>query len=132
MSNTFFEIFFILLLILVNGFFAMSEIALVSARKVRLRQQADGGDAASAKALALAESPSRFLSMGGTSPPLFDSRLARGARLFQNFRGCRTPPQAGPAYFRPSNNACDFPVGHYTIIGGTNCWLCHEYTAPLT
>lgn len=56
------EIILILALILANGFFAMSEIAVVSARKVRLQQQADGGDAAAAAALKLAEQPSEFLS----------------------------------------------------------------------
>lgn len=52
----------ILVLILLNGFFAMSEIALVSARKTRLATQAKRGDKASKRALALAEHPGRFLS----------------------------------------------------------------------
>ncbi len=38
------EILIIFLLILLNGFFAMSEMALVSARKVRLQQQAEEGE----------------------------------------------------------------------------------------
>jgi putative hemolysin len=58
----FLEFFILLVLILANGFLSMAEMALVSARKVRLRQQAEGGDGRSAKALELAESPSRFLS----------------------------------------------------------------------
>ena len=62
MSNTFFEIFFILLLILVNGFFAMSEIALVSARKVRLEQQAEEGSRGAQRALELTSSTSNLLS----------------------------------------------------------------------
>ena len=44
MSNTLLEILFIFILILINGFFAMSEIALVSARKLRLEQHAEEGD----------------------------------------------------------------------------------------
>lgn len=56
------EIVIILVFIFANGFLSMAEMALVSARKVRLRQRADDGDAGAAKALALAESPSRFLS----------------------------------------------------------------------
>lgn len=56
-----FEILFILLLLLANGVFAMSEIALVSARKSRLKQRAEGGDARARAALALADSPDRFL-----------------------------------------------------------------------
>jgi len=44
MNNPGIEILFILLLLVANGIFAMAEIALVSARKVRLQQLADGGD----------------------------------------------------------------------------------------
>ncbi len=56
------EILIIFLLILANGYFAMAEIALVSARKVRLQQRADDGDAAAKAALELAENPNRLLS----------------------------------------------------------------------
>lgn len=52
----------ILLLILLNGVFAMAEIAVVSSRKARLQRLADEGRAGAAVALALQESPSRFLS----------------------------------------------------------------------
>lgn len=51
----------ILLLILANGVFAMSEIALVSSRKARLQQLAESGDAKARKALALISEPGRFL-----------------------------------------------------------------------
>lgn len=56
------EISLILVLIMANGVFAMSEIAVVSARKVRLQQRADDGDAAAAAALRLAQEPGDFLS----------------------------------------------------------------------
>ncbi|WP_419834494.1 hemolysin family protein [Endozoicomonas atrinae] len=49
-------------LILLNGVFAMSEIALVSARKSRLQKLADKGDAGAATAIKLGEEPTRFLS----------------------------------------------------------------------
>ena len=52
----------ILLLLVGNGVFAMTEIALVSARRGRLRQMADEGSAGAAKALKLLENPERFLS----------------------------------------------------------------------
>lgn len=52
----------ILFLILVNGVFAMSEIALVSAKRMRLQQQADQGNASAAAALLLVDNPSRSLS----------------------------------------------------------------------
>jgi len=56
------EVVIIFLLILVNGFFSMSEIALVSARKVRLEQRAEEGDRGAKDALKLTESTNRFLS----------------------------------------------------------------------
>jgi putative hemolysin len=56
------ELSLLLALILINGFFAMSEIALVTARKARLRAQADAGDRRAARALRLGEHPTRFLS----------------------------------------------------------------------
>lgn len=49
-------------LILINGVFAMSEIALVTARKARLQALVEAGDAGAAAALALNEHPTRFLS----------------------------------------------------------------------
>ena len=56
------ELVIILLLLLGNGVFAMSEIAMVSARKAKLKQLADDGDAKAARALANANEPTRFLS----------------------------------------------------------------------
>ena len=52
----------ILLLIFANGLFAMSEIAIVTARKPRLRIQAEKGNSRAAAALRLAENPDVFLS----------------------------------------------------------------------
>jgi putative hemolysin len=61
-SRIAFEIALILLLLVANGVFAMSEIAIVSARKARLQQRAEEGDAGARAALEIAESPNRFLS----------------------------------------------------------------------
>ncbi|MDZ8258408.1 hemolysin family protein [Nostoc sp. ChiQUE01b] len=62
MSSITFEILIILVLIIANGVFSMSEMAIVSARKVRLQQLANQGDAKAMAALKLAESPNHFLS----------------------------------------------------------------------
>ncbi len=62
MSNIFVEILVIFILILCNGFFSMSEIALVSARKVRLEQRAENGDKGARAALELSRSTSKLLS----------------------------------------------------------------------
>jgi putative hemolysin len=56
------EIFIILLLILLNGVFSMSEIALVSARKSKLDTAAKRGDERAKKALETANNPNRFFS----------------------------------------------------------------------
>lgn len=52
----------VLLLVVLNGLFAMSELAIVSARKTRLQTRADRGDRGAAAALRLTEEPTRFLS----------------------------------------------------------------------
>lgn len=56
------EIITILLLILLNGVFAMSEIAVVSARRTRLEQMSQEGSRGAKVALELADAPNRFLS----------------------------------------------------------------------
>ncbi len=56
------EIVLLCALILINGIFAMSEIALVTARKGRLQKMADDGDRGAAAAIELGEEPTRFLS----------------------------------------------------------------------
>jgi putative hemolysin len=56
------EIAILLGLILLNGVFAMSEIALVTARRMRLQKLADAGDAGAIAAMQLGEDPTRFLS----------------------------------------------------------------------
>jgi putative hemolysin len=56
------EVTLILLLLFANGVFAMSEMAIVSARKARLQQRARSGSPRAMAALELAEAPSHFLS----------------------------------------------------------------------
>jgi putative hemolysin len=55
------EIAIVLILIVANGFFSGSEIAIVSARRGRLEQRAEQGSQAAKQALGLAENPDRFL-----------------------------------------------------------------------
>jgi putative hemolysin len=61
LSNPFLEILFILVLLVLNGVFAMAEIAVVSSRKARLQQMADEGNRHAHKALELARDPNPFL-----------------------------------------------------------------------
>lgn len=56
------DILIILGLILVNGLFAMSEIAVVSSKRIRLQKMSENGSRGAQAALELSDSPSRFLS----------------------------------------------------------------------
>lgn len=56
------EIFFIIILIIANGVFAMSEAAVISSRKERLRQWANEGNDKARAVLELANDPTHFLS----------------------------------------------------------------------
>jgi putative hemolysin len=62
MEDALLELAIVLLLVLLNGVFALSELALVSARRPRLRAMAEAGRAGASTALAVAENPGRFLS----------------------------------------------------------------------
>lgn len=56
------EILFLIALIILNGLFAMSEIALVAARRSRLARLHEDGDSAAGIAIELHDEPTRFLS----------------------------------------------------------------------
>ncbi|HBK59035.1 MAG TPA: HlyC/CorC family transporter, partial [Spirochaetaceae bacterium] len=83
------EILVLFLLILLNGFFSLSETALVSSHKVRLKAEADKGKKAYNLALKTRESPSKYLSTiqiaitligiltGTVSGTTFSQRLAQ-------------------------------------------------------
>ncbi|RQO77529.1 hypothetical protein DBR44_02665 [Aquitalea sp. FJL05] len=76
------DIFFLLVLIILNGVFAMSEIAIVSSRKIRLQQWAEEGRRGARSALRLAEEPTRFLStvqIGITSISIFSGVYGEAA-----------------------------------------------------
>lgn len=62
MNEIAFEVFLVACLIIINGLFSMTEIAVVSARRVRLARAAADGSAGAAKAVELQENPDRFLS----------------------------------------------------------------------
>lgn len=62
MNEIAFEIVLVAGLLIINGLFSMTEIAVVSARRVRLARAAADGSAGAAKAVELQENPDRFLS----------------------------------------------------------------------
>ncbi|MGB5724707.1 MAG: CNNM domain-containing protein, partial [Parasphingorhabdus sp.] len=57
-----FDVAIIIMLVLINGVFAMSELAIVSARKAHLHSLADQGNRGAQTALRLASDPGKFLS----------------------------------------------------------------------
>lgn len=59
--ETFISFAFIVVLIIANGVFSMSETAVVSSRRARLQQRSDSGDTAAQRALRLSEQPNVFL-----------------------------------------------------------------------
>jgi putative hemolysin len=62
MSSVMSEAFIVIVLLIANGVFAMSEMAIVSARKARLQQWANTGNARARVAVELANAPNQFLS----------------------------------------------------------------------
>ncbi|MEY4210171.1 MAG: hypothetical protein RLZ92_550, partial [Pseudomonadota bacterium] len=76
------DIGLILVLIVINGVFAMSEMSLVSSRKARLQKLAADRKAGAQAALKLHEEPSRFLStvqVGITSVGILSGALGEDA-----------------------------------------------------
>ena len=57
-----FELLIVAVLILLNGFFAMAELAVISSRRARLQAMADEGNRGARAALGLLDNSGRFLS----------------------------------------------------------------------
>ena len=76
------EILLLFFLIVINGLFAMSEIALVTAKRSRLSKLAEDGEKAASIAMKLGQEPSRFLStiqIGITSIGILNGIVGEGA-----------------------------------------------------
>jgi putative hemolysin len=89
-------------LTLLNGLFAMSEMALASTRRARLGPMADAGDGGAQAALKLLDQPTQFLStvqVGITSIGVINGIIgeaAFSAGLAQWLQGVGVPPRAAP------------------------------------
>lgn len=76
------DLFLLVVLILLNGVFAMSEIAVVSSRKARLQNLSDDGSLGARAALSLHQEPSSFLStiqVGITSVGILSGAIGEAA-----------------------------------------------------
>lgn len=84
------EIAVLIGLILLNGVFAMAELAILTAKRVRLETAAEQGDDGAKQALKLADNPNRFLStvqvgitsIGVLSGIVGEAALAQPLRIF--------------------------------------------------
>lgn len=62
-ARFFMEILLLLALVLLNGIFAMTEIALITSKRAKLQKAAEAGDSSAQLALTLAKTPT------GSCPP---------------------------------------------------------------
>jgi len=116
MTQVTLQIAIVLLLILVNGLFAMSEMAIVSARRVRLERMAREGNHGARAALDLADTPNRFLStvqIGITLVGIIAGAYG-GATIAENLVG----PLARIPWLEPYAGAISL-----TIVVGTITYL---------
>jgi putative hemolysin len=100
MGSITFEILLLIVLTFANGVLAMSEAAMISARKARLQQAADEGHAGSAAALALSYNPDKFLStvqIGITMIGILQGAIA-GNRIAEAIGGLIEPIPALAPY----------------------------------
>ena len=89
MGQYLFDVVFLILLLIANGFLSMAEMAIVSSRRPRLRTLANDGKPGAARALILAEEPGDFLStvqIGITAIGIFTGAFS-GATLAQPVTG---------------------------------------------
>ncbi len=96
------EVLLLIALIVLNGVFAMSEIALVTARRARLARLADDGDAAATVAIKLHDDPTRFLStvqVGITSIGILNGIIGEAVL-------------AGPLAVRLQSHGMDAEISH--------------------
>jgi putative hemolysin len=93
------DVILVLVLILVNGVFAMSEIAIVSSRRARLLELAEKGRKGARHALALAAEPTRFLSsvqVGITAIGILSGAIGEAALAGRVRTWLERVPQLGP------------------------------------
>lgn len=116
-----FDIAVLLGLVLLNGFFALSELAIVSARKPRLKMMADGGDAGAERAMRLSDDPSSFLSsvqIGMTLIAILTGVVGEAALADPLAETLRETTSLG-GYAGPAASAIVvFGIGYLTLILG--------------
>ena len=121
LSSTLLEIVLILVLILANGLFAAAEIAVVSARKGRLEQEAERGRHGARIALELADNPNHFLSTVQVGITLIGTLAAAfgGARIADVLaEALRTIPAIEPYAATLALGAVVLVISYVSLILG--------------
>jgi putative hemolysin len=98
------DILIILLLILLNGVFAMAELSIASARRLRLQESAQAGSGGARSALKLADNPSNFLStvqIGITLISIFNGAFGEASLVERLAPQLQALPPLAP-YARPA------------------------------
>jgi putative hemolysin len=115
------EIIVLVCLIVANGAFAMSELAVVSSRHVRLQQLADRGAAGAAAAIALAANPGRFLSTVQVGITLIGILMGAfgGATLSAGLAGwLRSQPALAPYAEELSIGIVVVAIAYFSLVLG--------------
>ncbi|MGH7066496.1 MAG: hemolysin family protein [Acetobacteraceae bacterium] len=116
-----FEILFVVLLILINGLFAMSELALVSARRARLAALARNGVRGAAQARRLIEEPQTYLptvQIGITLVAILTG-VYGGAQIAAGFAGwLTTVPALAPVAEPLALAAVVIAITYFTLVIG--------------
>lgn len=92
------QLILVIVLMIANGFFSSSEIAIVSARRGRLQQRLEAGDARAGIAMRLAEEPNRFLATIQVGISLIGTFTAAfGGDAFAEPLAAAVTPYVGPS-----------------------------------
>lgn len=115
------ELAILLALFVVNGVFAMSELAVVSSRRIRLQQLAEGGDRGASAALALTEHPGPFLStiqVGITLIGIFSGAFGEATLVDQLTPVLAAQPVVGPYAGEIALAAVVVGITYFSLILG--------------
>lgn len=128
------EFLIILLLIILNGFFAMSEIAMISARRSNLEMQARQGDAGARQAQKLIEDPDKFLSTIQIGITLIGilTGIYSGDALATKFGRELVPKRIGMNSAEKIAKLAARPMRLLSLLASPFVWLLSRSTAGVT